>query len=387
MREPVVMQVAGVGQLIQVLAGEGYSVVGPTIRDSAIVYDTLTGVADLPVGWTDDQAPGMYRIRQRGDDALFGYVMGPHTWKRYLHPPETLVWEGRLTNGSFESIPLAEPPRYAFFGVRPCELAAIGIQDRVFMDGESQQAFVDENYRARRDRAFLVAVNCVEPGEMCFCTSMDTGPRAFSGFDIALTEVIEAGSHYFLAEAGTDAGAEILAEVADTRSATRAEQDGVVTLLQDSATAMGRRLDIEGIKDVLYGNLEHPRWDAIADRCLSCANCTMVCPTCFCATVEDGLSLDGTDATRTRRWDSCFSIDFSYIHGGAMRREPAARYRQWMTHKLASWIDQFGELGCVGCGRCITWCPVGIDITEEMNVIRMTDQRQGLAASTAPARR
>ena len=301
MREPVVMQVAGVGQLIQVLAGEGYSVVGPTIRDSAIVYDTLTGVADLPVGWTDDQAPGMYRIRQRGDEALFGYVMGPHTWKRYLHPPETLVWEGRLTNGSFESIPLAEPPRYAFFGVRPCELAAIGIQDRVFMDGESPQAFVDENYRTRRDRAFLVAVNCVEPGEMCFCTSMDTGPRAFSGFDIALTEVIEAGGHYFLAEAGTDAGAEILAEVTDTRSATRAEQDGVVTLLQDSAVAMGRRLDIEGIKDVLYGNLEHPQWDDIADRCLSCTNCTMVCPTCFCATVEDGLSLDGTEATRTRR--------------------------------------------------------------------------------------
>jgi Fe-S oxidoreductase len=96
----------------------------------------------------------------------------------------------------------------------------------------------------------------------------------------------------------------------------------------------------------------------------------MVCPTCFCTTVEDVSDVTGDHAERWRRWDSCFTLGFSYIHGGSIRNSGKARYRQWMTHKLASWIDQFGTSGCVGCGRCITWCPVGIDITEEARAIR-----------------
>jgi ferredoxin len=387
LREPVVMPVAGVGRLMDALAHMGYSVVGPTVREGTIVYGELSGVEDLPVGWTDDQAPGLYRIRRRQDDALFGYVMGPHSWKLYLHPPEIVVWAGTRTDGSFDSIPLAEPPRYAFFGVRPCEVAAICIQDKVFSGAGEQGGFVDATYAGRRDAAFVVAVNCVEPGEVCFCTSMNTGPRAHDGFDVVLTEVVGPDDHYFLAEAGTEAGERLLASAMDARPATRDEVAEVDELLEAAAQGMGRAVEIDGIKELLYANLEHPHWEAIANRCLLCANCTMVCPTCFCATVEDTLSLDGTQATRTRRWDSCFGLDFSYIHGGPLRREPQARYRQWMTHKLASWIDQFGELGCVGCGRCITWCPVGIDITEEIGAFRMSDQRRGLPVATAQVRR
>ena len=133
---------------------------------------------------------------------------------------------------------------------------------------------------------------------------------------------------------------------------------------------MGRSLDQEGLKELLYENRNHPRWDDVADRCLSCANCTMVCPTCFCTTVEDSTDLTGDTAERVRRWDSCFTMDFSYIHGGAVRKSVKSRYRQWMTHKLGTWQDQFGSSGCVGCGRCITWCPVGIDITEEVAAMR-----------------
>ncbi len=112
-------------------------------------------------------------------------------------------------------------------------------------------------------------------------------------------------------------------------------------------------------------NLDHPIWDDIAARCLACTNCTLVCPTCFCSTVEDATDLLGT-ATRTRRWDSCFSSDFSNLHGHPVRSSTRSKYRQWMTHKLSYWYDQFGMSGCVGCGRCITWCPVAIDITAEM---------------------
>jgi sulfhydrogenase subunit beta (sulfur reductase) len=137
---------------------------------------------------------------------------------------------------------------------------------------------------------------------------------------------------------------------------------------------MGRTMDTKGIKELLYRNYENPRWDDVAKRCLTCGNCTMVCPTCFCTTVEDITDLTGEHVERWRKLDSCFTMDFSYIHGGSVRSSPRARYRQWMTHKLATWIDQFGTSGCVGCGRCITWCPVGIDITEETGAIRDSEK-------------
>jgi sulfhydrogenase subunit beta (sulfur reductase) len=136
---------------------------------------------------------------------------------------------------------------------------------------------------------------------------------------------------------------------------------------------MGRTLDTEGLKDVLSRNFDSLHWEEIAKRCLSCGNCTMVCPTCFCASVEDSSDLTGQKAERVRKWDSCFSRDFSYIHGGQIRSSVMSRYRQWMTHKLGYWQDQFGSSGCVGCGRCITWCPVGIDITEEARALRKID--------------
>ena len=112
----------------------------------------------------------------------------------------------------------------------------------------------------------------------------------------------------------------------------------------------------------------------MAERCLTCGNCTLVCPTCFCTNVEDVGDLTGDHAERWRVWDTCFSVDYSYIHGGSVRPSGRARYRQWLTHKLATWHDQFDSSGCVGCGRCITWCPVGIDITQEVAAIRETEE-------------
>jgi formate hydrogenlyase subunit 6/NADH:ubiquinone oxidoreductase subunit I len=175
-----------------------------------------------------------------------------------------------------------------------------------------------------------------------------------------------------LVEAGSEPGAQVLAAVPH-RPAKPEEEEAAGRVVARTAGQMGRAMDTSDIKDLLYRNYEHPRWDAVAARCLTCANCTMVCPTCFCSTVEDVTDLKGEHAERWRKWDSCFTADFSYIHGGSIRATPRARYRQWMTHKLATWIDQFGSSGCVGCGRCITWCPVAIDITEEVRAIRETD--------------
>ncbi len=357
-------------QLVDVLVRRGHEVIGPTVRDGAIVYDTVSSAADLPVGWTDEQTGGSYRLRRRRDQALFGYAVGPHSWKRFLHPSAVRLWQATRQENRFAIQPEAHDNRkIAFLGVRSCELHAISIQDRVFVHGQQ----VEPSYQSRREQVFMVAVNCAQAGGTCFCASMNTGPRVSSGFDLALTEVLEESRHYFLVEVGTAAGADVLGELAP-RPAEDAEGEAADRICARTAANMGRTMDTVGIKDLLYRNYEHARWDHVAARCLTCANCTMVCPTCFCTTVEDVIDLKGEHVERWQKWDSCFTMDFSYIHGGSVRATPKARYRQWMTHKLATWIDQFGTSGCVGCGRCITWCPVGIDITEEVSAIRKSEE-------------
>lgn len=362
---------ADMPRLFEALRAKGYQVVGPTVRDGAIVYDTLAGPDQLPVGWTDEQDGGKYRLKKRSDAALFGYVVGPHSWKKFLFPPEQRLFRARKTAEGLEFLTEnVAAPKLAFLGVRSCELHAIAVQDKVFLGGQ----FVDPVYQARRRNVFIIAVNCGQAGGTCFCVSMKTGPKATSGFDISLTEILDGQRHYFVVESGSDAGAQVLAEL-PLHPATAADTDAADAATARATSQMGRTLDTTGIKELLYRNLEHPQWDRVAGRCLSCANCTMACPTCFCANVEDVTDLTGEHAERWRKWDSCFTIGFSYIGGGAVRSSVKSRYRQWLTHKLATWIDQFGTSGCVGCGRCITWCPVAIDLTEEVRVIRQSERR------------
>jgi ferredoxin len=348
--------------VLQALKEMGYMLVGPTLDEGAIVYNEIDGLSDLPAGWTDEQAAGTYRVRQRNDGFYFGYVVGPQSWKHFLYPPRHKFATVMRQNGSF-TVTGGPPPatRYAFIGVRACELQAIIIQDRVFLGGPYQVP----DYKARRQQAFVLAVNCTEPGGTCFCTSMGTGPRVGPGFDLALTELED----IFVVEVGSEVGRQVMGQVA-WRPAGAFELQNLRRALAEAEHRMGRQLDTSDLPNLLYQNLEHRRWDEVAQRCLSCTNCTQVCPTCFCSDVLDIPDLTGQQTERVRVWDSCFNLDFSHVHGGNIRPHTRSRYRQWLTHKLASWIDQFGMSGCVGCGRCITWCPVGIDITEELAAIR-----------------
>jgi ferredoxin len=365
---------SGLDALITLLREDGYTTIGPTVGESSIVYDEITGTSDLPMGWTDRQAPGSYRLERRSDERLFGYVVGPQSWKRFFYPQRNVIWSGVLTGeGGWETVPRPDPPRYAFIGARPCELAAVAIQDRVFLGGEDRPA--DPSYAARRREAFFVAVNCDEPGANCFCTSMGTGPTATEGFDLALTEMVVDGDVRFLVEVGSARGGALLERIGGEEPVSEVLTQRAADLLAHAAATMPHSMDTTDIHDLLLGNLEHPHWDDVANRCLACTNCTLVCPTCFCGTINDELTLDGGATARVRSWDSCFTLEFSYIHGGSIRQSGAARYRQWLTHKLASWIDQFGSSGCVGCGRCITWCPVGIDLAAEVKAIRTADLR------------
>jgi sulfhydrogenase subunit beta (sulfur reductase) len=344
-------------RLLEALAARGYTIIGPRVREQAIVFDELRSSADLPTGWTDEQEGGHYRLKRRDDEALFGYNVGPHSWKRFQLPPEQRLFTAR--SGDIVEEP-RDATRYAFVGARSCDLHAMGILDRVLV---------------RREDAFVVAVQCGQACATCFCSSMGTGPTADTGFDIALTEVLDSEEHYFVAEEGTARGGEVLDAV--TQVVAEPENEAAAAAAHANAVAqMGRSMDTTDIRDLLQRNLEHPRWDDVAERCLTCGNCTMVCPTCFCTSVEDVTDLAGEEVVRVQRWDSCFTVDYSHIHGGSVRASSRSRYRQWMTHKLSTWFDQFGSSGCVGCGRCITWCPVGIDITEEVAAIRATEGEQ-----------
>jgi ferredoxin len=292
--------------------------------------------------------------------------VGPHTWKRYLFPPRVRLWKAARGEGGFDvTRENGAAPKYAFLGVRSCELTAIGLQDRVFLDG----SHVDPTYRSRRADAFFIAVQCGSAGGTCFCSSMGTGPRADRGFDLALTELVGEGRHDFVVEIGSERGREMVAPLGLPASTAR-DQEAALAATRNAEKSMGRSMEAPGVPDLLHRNVDHPRWRETSHRCLACGNCTMVCPTCFCTTVEDHTNLAGTEAERWRHWDSCFSTEFSFIHGGHVRQSRKSRYRQWITHKLASWHDQFDRSGCVGCGRCITWCPVGIDITEEVAAVR-----------------
>jgi ferredoxin len=392
-QEKAVIDRDGLGSLIAALRQAGYQVIGPQAVDGAITYEPVEDVGQLPAGWFDEQDGGSYRLVKGDGDALFGHTVGPHTWKRYLFPPSHRLWSGQRGEAGFSITPEPAPSApYAFLGVRACELKAIAIQDKVFgygadklggtpnggpdgapngtrgLSGGHDVTFTDSGYALRRQAAFIVAVNCGRAGKTCFCVSMDAGPKATSGFDLSLTELTGSGGHSFVVEVGSERGAAVLAGL-PKRPASTEDVAAAAAVVARTADAMGREMVAE-VGPLMKRNLGNKRWDEVATRCLGCANCTMVCPTCFCSTVEDTTDLTGMHAERWRKWDSCFTLDFTYIHGGSIRREARSRYRQWITHKLSNWYDQFGSSGCTGCGRCITWCPVGIDITEEARAIR-----------------
>lgn len=355
----------------------GYRTIGPRIADGAIVYDELDAVDQLPIGYVDEQDGGRYRLTKSGN-AWFDYVVGPHSLKNYIFPPRDTLLELQRTDNTWE---VREPERpaspLAVIGPRSCDLHALRVQDRVFLGDQ----YVDPAYRSRRESLFVAAVNCRRAAATCFCHSMQTGPAASFGFDLALTELDD----HFVVQVGTRQGGDVIA-AAQWSPCSRAlieeaqslpvqleqhmKQRNLKSQMDAGGEPRGRHLDTTNIRDLLISNLEHSRWQEVAERCLACANCTMVCPTCFCSSVEEITDLHGDHIRRERSWASCFTAEHSHMSSGTVRKSTASQYRQWLTHKLATWIDQFDMSGCVGCGRCITWCPVGIDLTEEVAAIR-----------------
>jgi sulfhydrogenase subunit beta (sulfur reductase) len=365
-KQTYVLPGAELKRLLDALNGSGYSCIGPTVQDNAIVLDEITAKEDLPQGYVDTQDAASYRLKKNGTPAFFNYVLGPGTWKKFLYPPTEKIFATTRAKVGWKTEPTKEPTqKFAFIGVRPCEIQAFKVLDKVLLEGP----FADPIYKARRANVLIVAVNCAKVGGTCFCASMGTGPKATFGFDLALTEIVDGNKHQFVIEAATAKGIEVIEKFKPVPAAAGdiAAADAVSAAAVKKLT---KKLDTKGVKELLQANLDHSEWKEVAKRCLSCANCTLVCPTCFCITVEDYTDLQGKSAERIRKWDSCFTMDHSYIHGGSIRYTPDSRYRQWLTHKFSNWSEQYDVSGCVGCGRCITWCPAAIDVTEEISTFQ-----------------
>jgi ferredoxin len=362
MNESLSMPKTMLDELIALLWREEFKVLGPVARDGAVTFDEVRRATDLPVGLRESQEAGRYRLGLGVAGEVFGVVNGAGSLKPFFFAPEETLLELRRTQRSFtvsEVVPATS--RLAFIGVRACDLAALAAQDRIFL----HDRFRDTHYAARRKDALLIAINCTRSAPTCFCASMGTGPEATASFDLALTEMED----HFVVRSGSEAGDRIVKNL-ELAPALQKQVVAASALINQCATGMQRHMEISDLPRLLYEEAENPRWNEVASRCLSCTNCTMVCPTCFCHTVIDVQEIDGNMSQRVRKWDSCFSLEHAHIHGINFRPRIRQRYRQWLTHKLASWIDQFGTSGCVGCGRCITWCPVGIDLTEEVAAIR-----------------
>lgn len=350
-----------VDALIQTIRKRGYEIIGPKVADAAIVFDTIDSAADLPSGISDSQDKSTYRLHKEGGRLLFGYAVGPQSLKRFFSPTGVPIHIFHRKNNDIHlHTEEREQTKRAFFGVRPCDVHALQCYERVALETPATYT-----YRANRTRSLIVAVNCTRPARTCFCVSMDTGPELHDGADIIMTETTSSEDHGFVITTHSAEGYEVLTSL-QLRDATEREIASAQEELHAAKDSMKRTIETEGIESWLPFRHDHARWRETGERCFACGNCTMVCPTCFCSTIDDTTDLSGETAFRTRHWDSCFMLSHSYIHGGSVRFSRAARYRQWLTHKFAAWIEQFGTSGCVGCGRCITWCPAGIDVTEEI---------------------
>jgi sulfhydrogenase subunit beta (sulfur reductase) len=348
--------------LLANLIQDGFRTIGPRLKEESIVYADVSSLTDLPRGITSEQAPASYRVKNSGRGYYFDFIPGAHSWKPYLFPPRITLFNARFEE-KWEFSGQSEEPqqRFALLGVRACELAAISVQDKVFLRTD----FYDPVYRQSREGLFIIAVNCLDPDSTCFCTSMKTGPRVKAGFDLCLTELDDV----FLVEIGSELGRAYLAPLSYSLPSAFM-QNTANQAIETAIKSIDRVLNCDGLSQLLQDSLEADRWDDVGKRCLSCANCTQVCPTCFCWDTTDTTSLSGRSTTRERLWDSCFNPNYSLVFGGNTRPNIRSRYRQWLTHKLGTWESQFGVSGCVGCGRCITWCPAKIDITVEAAALR-----------------
>ncbi|WED24356.1 4Fe-4S dicluster domain-containing protein [Vibrio sp. JC009] len=351
--------------LFEVLASQGYKIMGPVVRDGAIVFNAVTSAKALAFSVHDEQKAGSYQLVSDNSCRYFNWHHGPQALKPFLFKPEQLLWvcDSADNDLNFRS-GLSEPENIAVIGVRACDLAALALQDKHFLHGEHQDPF----YQKQREKMLIIAVNCSDSGEHCFCVSTHSGPEVRFYYDLLIDELADG----FVLKAGSEKGLKILDEL-KLQDCTEVQLKLADAQRKTAAISQTRSLPAPEELMKLSQILPERYWLEAAETCLSCGNCTLVCPTCFCSKQvvvnrinENG---EGIQSSHIRVWDSCFSLEHAHIFGKNFRSDTASRYRQWMIHKLVNWQTQYGRHGCVGCGRCIAWCPAGIDFLQQVHLL------------------
>lgn len=353
-------------QIFDKLTKVGFSISGPVFSQNAVKYSPIKSTSQLPWGVIQDADSDTqsYQINKELNKC-FKWIKAIGSAKPYLFKQDVTLWRALKNEdtGKLEFIQEKQAAtEHAIFGLRSCDIQAIKIQDRVLLNGK----FPDEVYKAYREKLFVIGVNCSAASKTCFCASVKAGPEINSDEQVAeliLTE-IDGG---FIVNFYTSKANDIL-DLSSLVNATN-EQINDAKMSITPATIQQKSIpDLKiRIKQIPASKGNQEVWNGFMQNCTSCGGCTQVCPTCFCHKTEELPSFDFEESEHLRMWDSCFSKDHGYTSGINHRPDLMSRYQMWMNHKFAEWSNQFGDDGCVGCGRCIDICPVDIDVTAGIN--------------------
>lgn len=317
---------------------EEYEVFAPVKGDSLVVFGRIHSAKEAFLDYVDSKKPPKEMLFPQAE-ILFTYVS-----------PDSL--------GDIESPPPTERPRL-LFGARPCDARNFLLLDKVF-DGEE---YKDLYYLDRKDALVVVGIGCVLPRPTCFCTSVGGGPFSSEGSDILLIDI---GDEY-LVQVGSDQGAKLL-EGRGLKDAGKHKLSLMKRAIRDAEASMSSKVEIDGLEEKLGKIYDDPVWTPLTEKCLSCGVCTYLCPTCHCFDIVDETG-DST-GKRIRIWDTCqfplFTLQASGVNPRPTNKE---RLRQRFMHKFKYFVDNYGQIGCVGCGRCIKECPVNVDIRQVLTTL------------------
>lgn len=317
-----------------------FEVVGPVAKEGAFAFAPLRRPAELRLD----------------------YPITLQSPKAFLLPPEETLL--RYKRGQPPEVePTHQERRRVLFGVHPCDINATWLLDLAF----SQDA-LDTPYMERRDRTLIVGLDCLSPcDDRSFCKSMGS-LEVTGGYDLFLTDLGDA----YAVEAGTEAGEELLKRYASARPATEEDTALLNRVLSEKWSRFTRRLNLEAkdLAQMLELTYDNPLWEELAQKCLGCGTCNLVCPTCYCFDVQDRLQLNMQEGDRVRRWDGCMLRDFTLVASGEVFREHRSnRLRHRFYRKGKYMLEDYGRVGCVGCGRCVRACLVKIDPVEVFNTL------------------
>jgi ferredoxin len=293
--------------------------------------------------------------------------------KKFFHPPRETLFSFEIKNEKITTSEIKQDDKILLLGVHPCDVHAILKLDKLF-SGD----FNDTYYQSRRKNTIIVALNCVEPSEHSFCSSMGTGPFLNEGFDLLLTDI---GTKYLL-EIGTKTG-NFLIKGLKLKPAKQADFDEKEKRLKLMEKKFKKYVNTSWLSKIAIKNINHEVWLDIGERggvagsfpCLSCGSCTFVCPTCYCYDIYDTMDLSLESGKRVRELDSCQLLEYASIAlDQNFRGDRKDRIRHWMMCKFGAAAGEMNS-SCVGCGRCIRVCPSKIDITEVAKELRKGDNK------------